>query len=617
MKTRTTIYLVVVAMALLVYIVTVERHRATPEQQAERLVKLMPRFDPLKVKEIEIVYTNQTLRAERTPDRWILTSPSYPARSTAIDAFLNSLTELDRAHEIPAQEIVARSEGLSPFGLDPAWAVLKLTEATNVVQFRIGSKTLVGDRVYIQPVGASHIFTTSAMLLQHLPKSPNDWRNPLLLQEPAPLWDRITRTGLLPMELERDKTNRLWRLVEPMLQRADHATVEELLRQLQGTRIARFISDDPKADLEPYGLQAPEAELRLSAGSNAVFQVQFGTSPTNEANLVYARCLDHTNVVLVPRALLMAVQKPYADFRDHLLLSSPVQLVDRIDARIADSPSSDQTNQTSESYSVQHRKDNDWQIVEPFVARADPELMQVFLRDLASIEIIRFEKDVVVDADLPPYGLAAPMRQYALKTAITNNTGATNQLLVQVDFGWSPTNELDKIYCRRSDESSVYVIQRADMNRLERSAFTLRDRHIWQFASSNVTRITVMQHDQRHVVSRDQATKTWFRQDQVTNAAWEEILHRLGQLQADAWVSRGVDQAKLLHVDGSEYQLTLDVLEGGKPRPYILNLRLGTRGQPYGAVTLEEDQLVVFRFPAELYGLIMQYLSIPSSNAEP
>jgi len=239
--------------------------------------------------------------------------------------------------------------------------------------------------------------------------------------------------------------------------------------------------------------------------------------------------------------------------------------------------------------------------------------MQIFLENLARLEVIGVEKEVVTD--FAPYGLVKPLRQYALKTTVTNSLGVTNQLLVQVDFGTRPTNEFDKVYCRRSDENSVYVVAVPD---LSRAAFALRDRRIWNFASSNVMSITISQHGQKRELPRDPVSKAWFRQDQVASAAVEETVHRLGELQADSWVARGPAQAKLLKTDGSEYQLILDVnLGGGTPTKLLLNLRLGSSGQPYGAVLLEEHQLIVFKFPPALYGMILQNLSIPVVNAEP
>ena len=122
-------------------------------------------------------------------------------------------------------------------------------------------------------------------------------------------------------------------------------------------------------------------------------------------------------------------------------------------------------------------------------------------------------------AEFAPYGLVKPVRQYILKNSMTNAAGVTNQTLVQIDFGPPPPNEPDKVFCRRSDEQSVYVVAFAEMGRLERAAFALRDRRVWSFAATNVTSLTILQRNQRRELARDPVSRSWFREDQVASAA--------------------------------------------------------------------------------------------------
>jgi hypothetical protein len=615
MNPKTTWGLTALAAGLFAYIYFFELRADHASAGASTPARLLPNLDPSAVSRVEIIRTNQVIRAELINDQWQLLTPPYPAQSTAIESFLRSLTNLTRHSEIPAHEIIAESGGLSPFGLDPARATIKLQAGTNQFQLRVGSKTLVGDRVYVQPVGASGIFTTDVALLEHLPESASQWRNPMLVQPANLNVDRIAiTTGSRPLKLERDPATQLWRLVLPMPTRADFSRVEYMLQRLRSARISQFVTDEPPRESDSFGLQPPEAELSLGSGGNTVFQVQFGKSPTNDPTQVYARVGGHTNVVLVSHELAELVQKPYTEFRDRVLLSFRPSQVDRIEAQVVTEPKTGQTNSAPETFAVQRQTEHEWQIVEPFVANADRQLMQLFLEDLGKLEIIRCEKEVV--ADFAPYGLVKPVRQYVLKNSLTNAAAVTNQTLVQIDFGLPPPNEPDKVFCRRSDEKSAYVVAFADMGRLERAAFALRDRRIWAFAASNVTSLTIVQHNQRRELARDPVSRSWFREDQVASAAIDETLHRIGELKADAWVARGEDQAKVLKADGSEYQLLLNLSENGKTRKLTLNLRLGVRGQTYGSVILEENQPVVFKFPPNLYALIVQFLSVPSASAE-
>jgi hypothetical protein len=593
------------AVGLFGYIYFVDLRRGAPADGSPALVRLLPGLDIAKVSSVEVTRSNQVIRAERLDDRWQLTTPKYPAQSTVIANLLNVLTNLNRENEIPAQDIISKSGGLSPFGLDPPSATIRIQSGTNLLQLRVGAKTLLGDRVYVQPVGASGIFMTDASLLRLLPASANPWRNPMLIQS-AVAFDGIAVTaGSRSLRLERDSTNQLWRLIEPMATRADFSRVEYLVQQLRAARIHRFVSDDPTDDLDAFGLQTPEAELRLLLGSNTVFQVQFGKSPTNDPALVYARPLHHTNVVLVSRELAELVEKPYTEFRDRVLLSFRPSAVDRIEGK------------AEEAYAVERRGTNAWEIVQPFRAPADRELMQQFLEGLLKLEIIGFEKDFPVD--FAPYGLAKPIRQYVLKSSAITPVGPTNQIIAEVDFGTNPTNEFGKVYCRRLDESSVYVVSFGDMLNLERAAYSLRDRRIWNFAASNVVAITVTQHGQQKKWPRDSTTHTWDRNDPIHNAAIEETLHRLGELQADYWSGRGLQDAKRHGITDGAYQIGLDLNEAGNARHLTVAFgKLALSGQPYAAVKLDEqDQPVIFKFPVKVYELVAQYLRIPTAAAEP
>ncbi len=604
MNPRTTVWLVAIALGLFGYIYFVELHSPDSAADARGPGRLLPEFDPSSVTSVEVTRTNETIRAEVINDQWHLTHPPYPAQAAVIEAFLQGFAQLTRHQEISAKD-VADAGGLAPFGLETPSALVRISAGTNHIQLRVGAKTLVGDRVYVQVAGSKGVATTDAAMLEHLPADSAVWRNPLLIHEGNLAFDGLSiTTGSRPLRLERDRATQLWRLVQPMpVRRADFGRVEYLIQQLFRARVTQFVSDNPKDDLEPFGLQPPEAELTLWSGTNAVGQLQFGRTSPKHPTQVYVRRMSHTNVVLVARELGDLVQKPYTEFRDRSLLSFRPAAVHRIEGR------------ADEVFAVQRSSRNDWQIVEPFQAPADRQLMQLFLEDLARLEIVRFEKDVVTD--FSPYGLAEPARQYTLKTTLTNSTGLTNVPLLQVDFGATPTNELDTVFCRRADENSVYVVAFADMFRLERAAFALRDRRVWRFASSNVTSVTALMRGQKRELTRDPATRHWDKTNPVLDAAIEETLHRLGQLEADSWTARGPDQAERFGAAGNKFQLMLNLNEQGESRSLSVNFgNLASSGQPYAAVVLEQGEPVIFKFPAQLYGLVAEYLSLPSEGAE-
>src|SRR6185503_9219280 len=118
-----------------------------------------------------------------------------------------------------------------------------------------------------------------------------------------------------------------------------------------------------------------------------------------------------------------------------------------------------------------------------------------------------------------------PARQYILRSAAP--AGGTNQLLAQIDFG---TNQADKIFVRRADESSVYKASLEEARALPRAAFELRDRRIWHFATNQVNSLTITLKGQSFKLARN--AKGWSiaaGQGILNTFALEEALFRLSQ----------------------------------------------------------------------------------------
>ena len=131
-----------------------------------------------------------------------------------------------------------------------------------------------------------------------------------------------------------------------------------------------FVSDDPKVDLQPYGLQSPEAELVLSRGTDRLAAVQFGHSPTNQPGMVYARLLQHTNVVIVPKPWLTDLRAPIWDYSDH-------HLVDTFDPGAA---SLQRINITAgDTFTLEQSTNGLWQINSPSQLPADENLVFALL----------------------------------------------------------------------------------------------------------------------------------------------------------------------------------------------------------------------------------------------
>jgi hypothetical protein len=607
MNPKTTWWLWGLAVLLVAYIAAFERHNPTANDPAGLAATLLSDFDSTSVSIVEIRRgnpTNSPIRASRFNDQWRLMTPVYPAESSSIESFLRALLSTRRHTYITAQELASQEGWRAIYGFEPPQVSILLEQGTNRHRLLVGAKTMVGNQVYVQRVGDAGLFVADAPFLEMLPSSPDDWRNPMLLPRERFSFDRISLTnGPSVVALEVEPTNQLWRLTKPLTNRADVNAVYHLLDQLRNTRVSRFVTDDPKAELEQFGLQSPRLQIALARGSNTLFHVQFGNAATNDDNQVYARILSASNVVLVPNTLADLLRRPDTAFRDHTLLSLMPSAVSRVEVKTK-----------RDKFAVQKESADSWRIVEPFSAPADFALVQNMINSLAKLQIIDFHTEVVADFSI--YGLAPSTWQYALKSSVTNILGATNSLLAQIEFGNGVTNVLDKVFARRSDETSVYTVGLGEALRLPQAAFQLRDRTLWKFDAHQVTNITVTQHGKTRKLAR--APGGAWSPDPVINAALEKVLFELGQLRALSWTAQGQEQFSLLGFRQNPYQVAIEIQSVGKPQVFTLDFGMPSASrQRYAATTLEDGKLTIFEFPGALFSDVAFYLSIPPEPSAP
>ncbi|MHB9007095.1 MAG: DUF4340 domain-containing protein, partial [Limisphaerales bacterium] len=478
MNFTTTRWLVSIALVLAAFILLVERRGGGARDKLADASLILPGLDGRDVTGLEIRRgTNYLVRLRAANGRWIFVAPFIaPAVSGGVERLITGLAGLQSRCTLSAQEVLAASNGPAAFGFDRPAVTVSVERADRTDQLRLGSATLLGRQLYAQLVGREGLFTIDSDFMALLPAGANDWRNSSLLQLAETRIDRIeVRPSTNGFELVRHPTNRLWSLTRPLATLANNARIEALLAQLDLTSVSRFVTDDPHADLEPYGLQSPERELTLSRGGVDVATLQVGRSPAANPDQVYLRILPASNVVEVARTAVAPWLARFSDFCDRRLMIFRPEAVDRIEA-FAD-----------EAFAVQRVGPEDWRIVAPYEAPADRLLVLETLAELASLQFIDFER--MVAGDFAPYGLDPPRRQYTLLTTLTNPpAGPTNQVVARVSLGKPGGN---RIFARRMQDPSVVTFLDAD--RLPRAAFALRDQRLWNFSTNQILSLTVSQ----------------------------------------------------------------------------------------------------------------------------
>jgi len=603
MRWKPTWILLGVAATLFLFIALFERRLPDPNTPPPRLLA----FKPAEITNIHLRLTNQLiLTASRTKPGalWNLSFPiSYRARDHAIEPLLRALSEAVPHTEISAQELKAGKRTIAEFGLDVPQAILTLQHHGQRIEILFGSKTPVGDGVYAQVLNQSPIYILSAEFVNALPRSKDDWRDLSLLAHTGFQMNRIEiGSPGRGFTVDINRATQKYLLTKPIVARADPAKLEALLQKLIYAQATQFITDNPRADLEAYGLQPPQAELVFLVGTNEYsvqFALQFGKSPTNDPANVYVRRLSTTNIVLAPRTVLEALQISHNDMRDLHLVNFAPNAVEAIEVA------------GDENFTVRRQTNGTWMITDPKAEPADTNAVREWLGLLSRLEGT-VEKEVVTDFKTT-YDLNPPSRRYLLKGASTNAGGtAAEHLMAELDLGSVQDN---KVFARRPDEATVYILAKADVMRLPRAAWQLRNRQVWSFTTNQIHRLTVRYRGQTKTLQRS-PNAIWSLVEGTGiipsfNPVLEETMFHLGELRVNAWVAKGdTNRARFGFTDLSD-RIAIELRNGEKPTILVLEFgRTGISPTQYPYALAETDgQTWIFEFPVELYmNEVVRYL---------
>jgi hypothetical protein len=556
--------------------------------------RILPELRPPAVTSVQVIPSGALeIRADRTNGAWLLTKPIvYPAQPAAIEALLDALQKLTFATRISAAELRNHRNADVEFGFETPRVSLVIETGGQRRQLLVGNKTPPGDQVFLRVVGVDGAFVADADWLEFITNSANDWRDTALVNVNNSGLDWIVLTnGTKAIELRRDATNHLWRMIRPFPARADAERLTDALQHLQITRVTQFITDDPKADLAAFGLQPADLDLWLGHGTNFISAIHVGKSPTNDPTQVFARRERWNAIVMTAKEPLSPWRGSVNDFRDSHLLE--------LTAPVAEIEVQDQAN-----FTLQRQSSNEWRIVgEKFPV--DAENAQLFIKTLAGLRVAEFVKDVVTTPDLPAYGLAMPTRQITLRSA----AGDTNSVIVQLSFG---TNQNNEVFVRRADEDFVYAVTAEDFNRLPEAAWEFRERRIWNFTEGDVAQITIHQNGKTRQMVRNGPNK-WSlaagSQGIINPPAIEETAHRLGELTAYAWFARNLTEPEKSGFNTNNLQIVVELKNGAK-HAVDFSAELSASQTALAAVTLEGERWA-FIFPPVLYQFVLNYLTIP------
>jgi len=603
MNPRNTILLLLVTGGLFAFIFFYERHLSSPEVQSLRVI---PDLNPDQVSSIHILFPGQSeIRADRISNSWSLSKPiSYPANERLITNLLQTAAQLAPAIRLSSEDLRGHTNISTEYGLDHPQVSIVFQQGSRQRQLQIGYFTSPGDQVYVELVGGKEVDIVDAAWLNNaVPRNLSDMRDISFIPTNHLDFDTLSVTGgqqgQMSFLLTRDSANSLWRMIKPVETRADHSKVSDLLAQLQEVKVIGFVSDAPTVDLDTFGLHPPLLEISMNNGTNRLIAAQFGKSPANETNRVYARLAGHDSIVLIPLAAITPWLAGFQEFRDrHLLRFNGVQ-PDEI------------TITGPESVHLQRLSTGSWTATRegsPDALAVDASTLNGFLTNLTHLSVVRLNNEVAVKDTVPneavalePYGLAKPARRYLLRCSPSAlPAGSTNPVLATLDFGMEKQGV---VYARRSDlpgETSVYSVTSADFQALPWKQVHFQNKQIWQFDETNVVSLSVRQNGSLLKLERKGMAKWKIAagsQGMIDELEVEVAAEELGDLQAGQWVERTDEKRAQYGFSPAGQEIDVELaLNGSTTEHRVLDLGgFSPDGSRYASVALPDGHNWIFQ----------------------
>ena len=350
-------------------------------------------------------------------------------------------------------------------------------------------------------------------------------------------------------------TGEAWTIVQPVKDRADAASVAEVLKLGGDAEVLTRIPADEiqkKSALRDYGLDAATAlKVTFHRDGEPSVTVSVG-KPAAYEDSVYARIEDagrrdeHADDVLILRTKARPwLTRTAADFRDLRLFAAPAARYRRVSVR------------TPQQEVVLERQGEDkdavWNAVKPLAVRADADMMDTLISSLGSARLNAVtESSVATEPWKPEIG------ERAVRVTVWADGLPAEGEAVELSPGGDDNTALVRFSTR-----SIGATLNADLLALRRSDLweSLRDHHLAAIDAKAVTTIQLSDHARGLTTTLHSANGHWYLQigKQIFDANGDRVkrlFKTLNEWEVVRFLDPPVDAAKYA-LDMPRYEVVL------------------------------------------------------------
>jgi hypothetical protein len=523
MKTKTTLILLVIAIALGVWIKFFESKQPNTEETLRQAGNVV-NFDREKLEGITIQNGDDRIELRQEAGKWRLTEPvKDQADSAAIDNLISDIELWRKDAVIPAKEVTADKGRLNEYGLFQPKLRLRLIEPKGPPEILFGKDAALEGKMYVRFADSKDVFIAAQNVRTDISKKADDFRDRKLTDITTA---QVARAVLKSPagEIELVKKNEHWEIVRPLQARGDDEKIGDLLANVTNARIQEFVSDD-RGDLHAYGLSEPRGSITIYGPDEKEGRtLQIGSAAEKIKDAVYTRFL--------PRHAVYALTKKTED----LLNVRPNDLRDRHLVRI-DTNNLDRINIESSGQArvVLARKEQNWTIASRNNQPANDDEVRRLLNTLNDQQVTRFVADTATE--LPKYGLDQPRLRLTFSSFASENTAesrAGEHPFLTLSFGKVEGSE---VYARIGEEPFVVAVNQDLLGKIWTDPLQWQELAIFKFKPEQIHRLSRVTDREESVVRSGGKEWTWAKgEGEIDKTNLESMLNLLASLRAVRWI---------------------------------------------------------------------------------
>ncbi|MDQ6913239.1 MAG: DUF4340 domain-containing protein [Verrucomicrobiota bacterium] len=524
MKTKTTLVLLAVVVALGVWIKFFESKGPNTEEAKRRSGNVV-NFDRAKLDGIVIQNGDDKIELRKSNETWRLEAPiKDQADRSIVDNLISDLESWEKDDAFSEKEMQAEKNRLEEYDLAKPKLRLKLLGKEMPREILFGKDAALEGKMYVRFDNSKETFVVRQTVKKDIAKKPEDFRDRKLTELSAAQVARILlKTSAGEMELQ--KKNDAWEIVKPLHARADSQKVGDLIAQVTSARIAQFVAED-KGDLQPYGLAEARGAITLFRADEKEGQMlQIGALSTkeNEKDQVYVRFSPRSFVYTVPKKIEDVLKIMPADLRDRHLVRIDENNLDRI---TIDAPGKGKV--------VLARKEQNWVIASKNNQAANTAEVNRVLELLKNEQVTKFVEDVA--SDLPKYGLDKPQLQITFSSFASENTAESQA--GEHPFATLAIGKLEgeTVYARVGEEPFIVAVRKQFSELIPTDPVLWQDLSIFKFKPDEVHRLSVTTDKEETLIRGPNKEWTWAQgSGPINQTNVQSLLNTLTNLRAVRW----------------------------------------------------------------------------------